>query len=119
MYVLTVMLAVVISTGFLMFGSGKIMGQAMMAETRERLGVAEGLWKAIGALEVAGAAGVLLGLLEPLPIIGVLSGIGLVLMTIGAVFYHQKAGDAPKDSLPAVMMGSLVVVYIIVRIGTA
>ena len=55
MYVLTVMLAVVISTGFLMFGSGKIMGQAMMAETRERLGVAEGLWKVIGALEVAGA----------------------------------------------------------------
>lgn len=119
MFVLTVVLAVVVGGGFLMAGMGKVSGQKMMLEVRDHLGVAAGLWKAIGALEVAGAVGVLIGLHEDLPVIGVLAGIGLVLLTIGAGSYHQKAGDTFKDWLPAVVMGSMSIFYIIVRIGTA
>jgi uncharacterized membrane protein YphA (DoxX/SURF4 family) len=125
MFILTVILAVLVgggfmAFGFMMFGSGKLADQKMrLDETRDHLGVSEGLWKAIGALEIAGAVGVLIGLLEALPIIGVLAGIGLVAMTTGAVFYHHKAGDPYKDRIPATVMGALVIFYIIARIASA
>jgi uncharacterized membrane protein YphA (DoxX/SURF4 family) len=125
MFILTVILAVLVgggfmAFGFMMFGSGKLAGQKMnLDETRDHLGVSEGLWKAIGALEIAGAAGVLVGLLEALPFIGVLAGIGLVAMTTGAVFYHHKAGDSYKDWIPATVMGALVILYIIARVASA
>jgi uncharacterized membrane protein YphA (DoxX/SURF4 family) len=123
MFILTVILAMVVSAGFMAFGFmtfgfGKLADQKMrLDETRDHLGVSEGLWKAIGALEIAGAAGVLIGLL--LPIIGVLAGIGLVAMTTGAVFYPHKAGDSYKDRIPATVMGALVIFYIIARIASA
>jgi hypothetical protein len=40
-------------------------------------------------------------------------------MTIGAASYHQKAGDGMKEWLPAVMMGSMAIFYVILRIATA
>jgi len=125
MFILTVILAVVVGGafmmfGFVMYGSGKLAGQKMnLDETRDHLGVSEGLWKAIGALEVAGAAGVLVGLFEALAIIGVLAGVGLVAMTTGAVFYHHKAGDSYKNWIPATVMGALVIFYVIARIASA
>jgi uncharacterized membrane protein YphA (DoxX/SURF4 family) len=120
MFILTVILAMVIAGGFVTFGSGKLAGPKMgLDETRDHLGVSEGLWKAIGALEVAGGAGVLIGLLAALSIVGVLAGIGLVAMTTGAVFYHHKAGDSYKDRIPATVMGALVIFYIIARIASA
>lgn len=119
MFIITVILAALIAGGFLFFGSGKLMGQPMMAEARTHLGLSDGLWKAVGGLEVAGAIGVLVGLAADLPLIGVLAGVGLVAMTIGAVFYHQKAGDETKEWLPAVAMGSMVILYIIFRIASA
>jgi uncharacterized membrane protein YphA (DoxX/SURF4 family) len=125
MFILTVILAVLVgggfmAFGFMTFGSGKLAGQKMrLDETRDHLGVSEGLWKAIGALEIAGAAGVLIGLLEALPIIGVLAGLGLVAMMTGAVFYHHKAGDSYKEWIPATVMGAVVILYIIARIASA
>jgi uncharacterized membrane protein YphA (DoxX/SURF4 family) len=119
MFILTIILAVLLGAGFLFFGAGKLMGQPMMAEARTHLGIQEGLWKAIGGLEVLGGIGVLAGLHADLPLIGVLAAIGLIGMTIGAVYYHQKAGDAVKEWFPAVMMGSMAIFYIIVRIASS
>lgn len=112
-------LAVLVAVAFFMFGVGKILDVSMMATAREHLGIDRSLFKIVGALEILGALGVIAGLHEDLPVIGVLAGIGLIGMTIGATFYHQKAGDSIKDWLPAVMMGSLVIIYIILRVGTA
>jgi uncharacterized membrane protein YphA (DoxX/SURF4 family) len=125
MYILTAILAVLagggfMAFGFMMFRSGELVDQKMnLDETRDRLGFSEGLWKAIGALEIAGAAGVLIGLFDRLAIIGVLAGLGLVAMTTGAVFYHHKAGDSSKERMPATVMGALVILYIIGRIASA
>ena len=90
-----------------------------MQEAQVHLGIAPGLFKAVGALEVLGAVGVLLGLLSPLPLIGMLAGLGLIGMTVGAAFYHQKAGDSMKDWFPAVVMGSVAILYIILRIASS
>ena len=102
-----------------MIGIGKLVDVAMMAKLREHLGLPGGLFRVIGSLEVLGGAGVLVGLYDDLSVIGVLAAVGLVGMTIGAAFYHQKAGDAMKDWLPAVTMGSIAIFYVILRIATA
>lgn len=119
MFILTIILAIVVGGAFAMAGMGKLTGQAMMAEARTHLGLAPPLWKAVGALEVLGAVGLFIGLFADLAIIGVLAAAGLVAMTIGAVFYHQKAGDAVKEWLPAVVMGSLAIFFAILRVATA
>jgi uncharacterized membrane protein YphA (DoxX/SURF4 family) len=114
-----IVLSVVLATGFFLFGAAKILDIEMMRQARQHLGMAPGLFKTVGVLEVLGAAGVVVGLHKDLPIIGVLAAAGLVGMTIGAGFYHQKAGDAMKEWLPAVAMGSLAVAYAVFRVGSA
>lgn len=118
MYLLNVILAVLLGVGFAMAGIGKILDVKMMAAVREHLGLPLGLFRTIGILELFGAAGVLAGLHRDLPLIGVLAAVGLIGMTIGAGFYHQKAGDSMKGWLPAVVMGSLAIFYSILRIAT-
>jgi len=102
-----------------MSGFAKLAGVGQVDTNRQHLGIDPGLWRAIGALDILGGLGVLLGLLADLPVIGVLAAVGLIGMTIGAVFYHQKAGDSIKQWLPAVVVGSLAIFYIILRIATA
>lgn len=119
MTVAMMILAALIGVAFFMFGIGKILDVSMMAQAREHLGIDRSLFRIVGALEILGAVGVVVGLHEDLPVIGVLAGVGLIGMTIGATFYHQKAGDSIKEWLPAVVMGSLVIFYIILRVGTA
>ena len=119
MYALTVVLAVLLGVAFSMAGIGKLAGVKAMQEAQQHLGLPSGIFKMVGALEILGGVGVLLGLHGDLPVIGVLAGVGLVGMTIGATFYHQKAGDSMKEWMPAVVMGSLAIFYIILRIATA
>ena len=119
MFIATIVLAIIVGGGFIAFGGAKLANVAMMAEARQHLGLEPGLFKAVGALEVLGGIGVLIGLADPLPVIGALAAVGLIGMTIGAVYYHQRAGDPIKDWLPAVVMGSIAIFYIILRVGSA
>ena len=58
-------------------------------------------WRVIGALELAGVAGVLAGLLwSP---IGIAAAIGLALLSIGAVAFHLRASDRAAEIAPAVI----------------
>jgi len=118
-FVATVVLGIVVGLGFFVPGIAKLTDVAQMARAREHLGIEPGLFKAVGLLEVLGAIGVLAGLYKDLPVIGVLAAVGLVAMTIGAVFYHQRADDSIGQWIPAVAMGSIAIVYIILRVGTA
>lgn len=117
MNILSIILALVVGGGFTYFGAGKLMKQQMMVDAQKHFGMSDSLWQAVGGLEVAGGLGLLIGLVPALAIIGVLAGIGLVAMSIGAVYYHQKAGDAAKAWMPAVVMGALAIIYIIARIA--
>ena len=119
MFVLTVALAAVAGIGFGLSGGAKLIGAAPLEAVRERLRMAAPLWKVIGAFELLGGAGLAIGLHQDLPIVGVLTAAGLVALTIGATFHHQKAGDSIRQWLPAVMMGSLAIFYAIARVGSA
>ena len=119
MFVLAVVLAVVVALIFGGAGLAKVTNRPQTVEARTHLGMPAALWRVVGILEVLGAVGVVVGLHQDLPVIGVLAAAGLVGMTIGATFYHQRAGDSIPQWLPAVVAGSLTIFYAIARIGSA
>jgi len=99
MFILTVVLAVIISVAFYLAGAAKVVGQSTMAEARVHLGIPAPLWRVIGVLEILGGAGVVVGLHQDLPVIGVLAAAGLVGMTIGATFYTFWCSSSNGSSL--------------------
>ena len=106
----------VVALGFVMSGAGKILGNAMMDASRDKFGFADNMWKGLGGLEVLGAVGVIIGLLSDnnnLEWIGFLAAIGLIITMVGALVYHAKENDPPKEMVGAAMMLILTVVYII------
>ncbi|MEW9672768.1 DoxX family protein [Ammoniphilus sp. 3BR4] len=80
--------------GFIAFGMMKLTGNAMQIQTFKSLGYSLGMMRFVGACEVLGAIGLLLGLLA--------SG-GLVLLMAGAAFSHLKAGQGIGLAMPAVI----------------
>lgn len=63
-----------------------------------------GSWvPALAALQAAGAAGLLLGLLG-VPVIGIAAAVGLVLFFTGAVIMHLRAGAYRSIPSPAVFL---------------
>ena len=70
----------------------------------------------IGAAEVLGAIGVFIGLIsdgKSLEWLGFLAGLGLLVTMVGAVLYHLKGGDAPKEAAPAGVLAVLSLLYLI------
>ncbi|MDQ3432256.1 MAG: DoxX family protein [Actinomycetota bacterium] len=67
----------------------------------------------IGALELAGAAGLIIGLW--LAWLGILAALGLVALMAGAVFFHQRVSDSPKAMAPAATLGVLALLTVVLR----
>jgi len=95
--VVTALLAVLM--GFA--GSIKLVGVKQSLEIRDHLGVKPMQWRMIGALELAGVAGILAGL-SWAPI-GIAAAVGLALLLLGAIGFHVRASDSASDSAPAVI----------------
>jgi DoxX-like family len=79
----------------------KIAGLRQSLAIRDHLGVQPAQWRTIGLLELAGVAGVLVGLAWP-PI-GVAAAVGLALLVLGAIVFHVRASDTVADTAPAVI----------------
>jgi hypothetical protein len=79
----------------------KVVGLRQSLAIRDHLGVKPVQWRLIGLLELAGVAGVLVGLVWP-PI-GVAAAIGLALLVLGAIVFHVRASDSVADTAPAVI----------------
>lgn len=79
-------LAVLLALVFSVLGTAKILALQPMRELAAEVGVSTAAYRRVGLLEVAGAIGLLIGLVEPL--IGVLAGAGLLLLLGGAVVVH-------------------------------
>ena len=107
--------AIVIAAMFLALGSAKVLALAPMRARAAHLGFSISTYRVIGALEIAGAAGVLLGL--ALPALGAFAAVGLLLLLAGAVLAHLRHGDDPRLLVPALVAGLLVAAYLVVLIG--
>ncbi|MGW6909129.1 DoxX family protein [Streptomyces sp. NPDC054940] len=106
--VLTSLLAV----WFAFLGVGKVMGTAAMAERAAHVGFGVGVYRVIGALELAGVIGLILGL--TLPALGALAAAGFLLLLAGAVAAHLRAGDRLPAAAPAIVSALVVAAYLIV-----
>ena len=103
----TVIVTLLLAALFTFSSSIKLLGVSKSLAIRDHLGVSPIQWRMIGALELAGVAGVLIGLLwAP---IGIAAAIGLTLLSIGAIAFHVRASDRIAETAPAVIGVALAV----------
>jgi hypothetical protein len=72
--------AVLLAVLFVLLGVSKLLALPRMRELAAHAGFSVAAYRGIGALEVAGAAGLLLGLTVPL--LGACAGVGLLLLLV-------------------------------------
>ncbi|MEW2306153.1 DoxX family protein [Streptomyces sp. NPDC006655] len=106
---MTTVLAMVLSLVFLPLGLAKIAAVPVMRQAAAHLGMSTGVHRVVGALEVAGVAGVLLGLTW-MPL-GVAAATGLALLMVAAALVHLRHGDPPPRAVPAAVMALISLTY--------
>ena len=92
----TVIVTALLAVLFTFSASIKLLGVQKSLEIRDHLGVKPLQWRLIGACELAGVAGALVGLIwSP---IGVAAAFGLALLSIGAIAFHVRHPTASPNS---------------------
>jgi hypothetical protein len=107
--------AVPVAVVFAALGALKILAVPPMQVRAAHLGFSVAAYRAIGTLEIAGAAGILVGVAAP--VLGGVAGAGLLLLLAGALLAHLRNGDSPRHVVPAVVAGLLVAAYLVVLFG--
>ncbi|GAB3002641.1 DoxX family protein [Saccharothrix stipae] len=115
MTVLTV-LSVLVAALFLALGTAKLLALAPMRKLAEHAGFSVAAYRGIGALELAAAIGLLLGL--AVPVLGALAGAGLLLLLAGALITHVRNRDGVRELVPALGCAALVAGYL-AALGTS
>ncbi|WP_037321391.1 DoxX family protein [Amycolatopsis orientalis] len=106
-----IVLSVLGAAVFFLFGAAKVFALAPMRERAAHAGFSVGAYRGIGALEIAGAAGLLFGL--AVPVLGILAAVGLLLLLAGALVTHVRNHDRSRDLVPALVSAALVAGYLV------
>lgn len=109
---MTIALAVLVALIFIGLGTMKVLALPPARELAAHSGFSVSAYRGIGALELAGAAGVLLGL--ALPLLGGLAATGLLLLLAGALITHVRNKHNLQQAAPAVVCALLVIGYLVV-----
>ncbi|MET9629567.1 DoxX family protein [Lentzea sp. NPDC006480] len=109
---MTIAFAVLVALIFIALGTAKLLALPMARELATHSGFSVSAYRGIGALELAGAAGVLAGL--ALPLLGGLAGAGLLLLLAGALITHLRNQHALQQIAPALVCALLVIGYLVV-----
>jgi uncharacterized membrane protein YphA (DoxX/SURF4 family) len=113
MFVVTIVLAILLSLAYAASGIQKLAGTKMMREGADHLNIPFPRYRLIGVLELLAVVGLLVGLaVWPL---GVAAAAGLVLLMAGALVFHLRAGDKIAQFGPALALGVIALVELIVR----
>jgi hypothetical protein len=114
---LTAAVSIALALLFAATAAGKLTGHAMSLAMRDHLEVPAVRWEQIGVLELAGVAGVLIGLaLRPL---GIAAAAGLALLSLGAIATHVRAGDNAVAAAPAALALALAVATVALQAAEA
>jgi hypothetical protein len=108
-------LAAPLVAAFALLGAAKLAALPAMRTRAEHVGFTVTAYRRIGALELLGVAGLLVG--GVVPAIGALAAVGLLLLLGGAVATHLRNGDGPQEIALAVVLGALAVGYLVLTIG--
>lgn len=91
MFIATVVVSVLLAAVLVVSARGKLVRDSAQVATLARVGVSDRLLPLLATAEIAGALGLLAGLVWwPL---GVAAAIGVVLYFVGAIGSHLRAGD--------------------------
>jgi uncharacterized membrane protein YphA (DoxX/SURF4 family) len=113
MHITAIVLQIALAVVFLGAGGAKVAGAKQSLQIRDELGVDARLWTIVGALEIAGALGLLAGF--AVPALAIVATVGLGLLLIGAIGAHARAGDL-KHAAPAVILLIVAVAAIVVEL---
>lgn len=93
---------VALAAVFGLLGVAKAAAAPPMRDRAEHLGYSVGAFRVVGLLELAGAVGLVVGLAwTPLTL---LAAAGLVILLVGAVLSHARAGDPVALMVPALVV---------------
>jgi hypothetical protein len=93
---------------------GKLTAQPKMLASASHFGIPWPSYRLIGVAELAAVAGVLTGLYW-LPM-GIAAASGMVVLLVGALTVHRRAGDGPQEAVPAVLGLAVSLAYLAVAI---
>jgi DoxX-like protein len=117
MFAAAVVLSGLLAVFFAATGVPKIAGAKLMREVADHFGLADALVRGIGAAELAGAAGLVTGLVvAPL---GIAAATGLVLLMAGAVAFHIRAKDPAGRIAGPAIAGLAAIATLALRAATA
>jgi hypothetical protein len=110
-------LALALTLFFGALGCAKVLALPPMRRRAAHLGLSVTAYRGIGVLELAGAAGLLLGLaVRPL---GGLAAVGLLLLLAGALVAHLRSRDRVQEMTPALVSAVLVALYLGLLVGAS
>ena len=112
----SITLAIPVTLIFALLGTAKILALTPMRQLATDAGFSVDAYRRIGGLELAGALGVALGVAVPL--VGVLAGVGLLLLLVGALVNHVRNEDKPNKYVPAIVCVVLVAGYLAALSGS-
>lgn len=107
-------LSVLLAGVCLVPGLAKLKAHPKMVAAAGHFAIPWGRYRLIGVLEVAAAAGALLGLLRT-PF-GLAAASGMAVLLVGALATHRRAGDSLKHAAPAVVSLAIAVAYLAVAL---
>jgi uncharacterized membrane protein YphA (DoxX/SURF4 family) len=102
MAVVAAILSILLALTFLAGSPPKIARRDSVYARVRHLGFSQTLYQAVGALELAAAVGLVIGLWVHW--LGALAAGGLVLLMAGALAYHVRARDTGKNAVPAAVI---------------
>ena len=106
-------LTIVLAIAFGAAGVAKVLRVPQMRELASQAKFSINSYVVIGMLEIGAAVGLVLGLVyHRLAPLAAAAAIGLTLLMIGAIIVLLRAGNKPKDCVPALSLGVLSAVTI-------
>jgi DoxX-like family len=94
-------LSLLLAATCLVAALGKLTSQPKMVASASHFGIPWERYRLIGVAELAAAAGVVVGLTWIW--IGVAAAVGMVVVLLGALLVHRRAGDHLREAVPAVI----------------
>lgn len=108
MRLILTLLATLVSLGP---GLLKVTGNPRMRASAQHFGIPWQRYRLIGVLELAAAAGLLLGL--AVPALGVAAALGMLLLLIGALVVHRRAGASSAEAAPALIGATVMAAFLV------
>jgi hypothetical protein len=111
MSVVASLLSIALFLTFLTTGAQKVQFNPMMSAVANRLGYSKAAYRRIGVVEIlASTRGSFWG------VVNEASAGALALMMAFAVIVHLRKGDEFKDAVPALVLGVLAILCVLVRL---